>query len=150
MSQTSIVTFVLAVLSLYIGEILAIQEYRACENSFQCTTFCSAKGFNDRVCKTITVDESPNIDGTNPVNRRVCLCSDTKEGYGGNPATGEYFPYWFSPGHECIRNGSDRQCKEYCRRIRISPDNCECRLSSCKFPKRHLNVPQNLNTQNNN
>ncbi|XP_054158781.1 uncharacterized protein LOC128957090, partial [Oppia nitens] len=123
----------------------AIQEYRACENSFQCTTFCSAKGFNDRVCKTITVDESSNIDGSQLVNRRVCLCSDTKEGYAGNPSTGEYFPYWFSPGHECIRNGSDRQCKEYCKRIRISADSCECRLSSCKFPKRLLTVPQSLN-----
>ena len=55
----------------------AIQEYRACENSFQCTTFCNNKGFNDRVCKTVTVDESPNIDGTALVNRRVCLCSES-------------------------------------------------------------------------
>ena len=57
----------------------AIQEYRACENSFQCTTFCNNKGFNDRVCKTVTVDESPNIDGTALVNRRVCLCSESSE-----------------------------------------------------------------------
>ncbi|KAH7644782.1 guanine nucleotide-binding protein g alpha subunit [Dermatophagoides farinae] len=100
----------------------AIQEYRACENSFQCTTFCNNKGFNDRVCKTVTVDESPNIDGTALVNRRVCLCSESKEEGGGNSATGEYFNYWFSPGHECIRNGSDKQCKEYCKRIRIDPE----------------------------
>lgn len=57
----------------------AIQEYRACENSFQCTTFCNNKGFNDRVCKTVTVDESPNIDGTALVNRRVCLCSESSK-----------------------------------------------------------------------
>ena len=63
---------------------------------------------------------------------------------GGNSATGEYFNYWFSPGHECIRNGSDKQCKEYCKRIRIDPEVCQCRLSSCKFPKKYLNVPQAL------
>ncbi|CAG2173608.1 unnamed protein product, partial [Oppiella nova] len=97
------------------GYRLVGDEARLCLEDGLC-----AKGFNDSVCKTITVDESPNIDGTNPVNRRVCLCSDTKEGYGGNAATGEYFPYWFSPGHECIRNGRDRQCKEYCRRIDIN------------------------------
>lgn len=57
----------------------AIQEYRACENSFQCTTYCNHKGFNDRVCKTVTVDESPNLDGTALVNRRVCLCSESSK-----------------------------------------------------------------------
>jgi len=65
--------------NLFSGQLSAVQEYRACENSFQCTTYCSHKGFNDRVCKTVTVDESPNIDGSLLVNRRVCLCSESSE-----------------------------------------------------------------------
>ena len=66
-------------LFLKIGYAVAVQEYRACENSFQCTSYCNMKGFNDRVCKTVTVDESPNIDGTALVNRRACLCSESSK-----------------------------------------------------------------------
>lgn len=142
MSPPTIAIVIFTIIASNIGQLTAIQEYAACEDSFQCTTYCKLKGFNDRVCKTITVDESFSIDGSQLVNRRVCLCSDTKEEYGVNAASGEYSSYWLSPGHECTRNGSDRTCKEYCKRIRIAPEHCMCALSACKFPKRLLSIPQ--------
>lgn len=61
------------------GQLQAIQEYKACENAFQCTAYCRDKGFNDRVCKTITIDESTSIDGSQLINRRACLCSESSE-----------------------------------------------------------------------
>jgi len=110
------------------GNVFTVQEYRYCDESFSCTTYCLRFGFDMAVCKKVTVDSSTKIDGTQLENRKICLCSNADE----------LFRYFFSPGHECVRNGNDAQCKDFCTRVDIDPDLCKCQLSSCSFPKTHV------------
>lgn len=121
-----------------------VQEYNSCDNSFDCPSYCQRLGFSNGVCKVLTVDESTQLDGTKLGNRKLCLCDDQSMFYvfiykfkliNSYLIAEEWFRYFFSPGHNCVRNGDESSCREYCKRIRIDEDYCRCRLSSCSFPK---------------
>ena len=72
-------SMLLLALGAMFGVTNAIQEFGACARAFECTTYCSTRGFNDRVCKMVEFDDSPMIDGTQKSNKRVCLCSESRE-----------------------------------------------------------------------